>query len=93
MHSPHSEHLEAAYQILKYLKSSLGKGLFFKKGGQQTIEAYIDADWAGSIINRKSTLGYCTYVWGNLVIWRSKKQNVVARSSAEAEYKAMAGGV
>ncbi|RVX13764.1 Retrovirus-related Pol polyprotein from transposon TNT 1-94 [Vitis vinifera] len=34
--------------------------------------------------------GYCSFVWGNLVTWRSKKQSVVARSSAEAEFRAMA---
>ncbi|KAK2981314.1 hypothetical protein RJ640_007015 [Escallonia rubra] len=43
--------------------------------------------------HRKSTSGYCTFVWGNLVTWRSKKQSVVARSSAEAEYRAMAHGI
>lgn len=59
----------------------------------RSVEACIDADWAGSITNRKSTTGYCTFVWGNLVTWRSKKQNVVARSSAEAESRAMANGV
>ena len=39
--------------------------------------------------DRKSTSGYCTYVGGNLVTWRSKKQNVISRFSAEAEYRAM----
>ena len=43
--------------------------------------------------DRRSTSGYCTFVGGNLVTWRSKKQNVVARSSAEAEFRAMAQGV
>ena len=38
-------------------------------------------------------MGYCTFVWGNLVTRKSKKQSVVARSSAEAEYQAMAHGV
>ncbi|KAL0342597.1 UNVERIFIED_CONTAM: Retrovirus-related Pol polyprotein from transposon RE1 [Sesamum calycinum] len=40
--------------------------------------------------DRKSTSGYCTYVEGNLVTWHSKKQTTVARSSVEAEYRAMA---
>ena len=69
------------------------KGLFFKKGDQRTIEAYTNVDWAGSITNRRSTSGYYTFVWGYLVTWRSKKQSVVARSSAEAEHRAMAHGV
>ncbi|KAM2732340.1 hypothetical protein EV2_035909 [Malus domestica] len=52
------------------------------------IKGYTDADWAGNITDRRSTSGYFTFVGGNLVTWRSKKQNVVARSTAEAEYRA-----
>jgi hypothetical protein len=91
MHSRNAIHLEAAYWILRYLKSTPGKGLLFQKTTQQNIEAYTDVNWAGSVIDRRSTSGYCTYVWGNMVTWRSKKQNVIARSSAE--YRAMANGV
>ncbi|TYK25850.1 reverse transcriptase [Cucumis melo var. makuwa] len=36
---------------------------------------------------------YCTFVWGNLITWRSKKQSVVARNSAEAKYQAMSLGI
>ncbi|KAL6324290.1 hypothetical protein AAG906_007400 [Vitis piasezkii] len=43
---------------------------------------YIDVDWAGAVDDRRSTSGYFTFVGGNLVTWKSKKQNVVARSSA-----------
>ncbi|KAL0288861.1 UNVERIFIED_CONTAM: Retrovirus-related Pol polyprotein from transposon RE1 [Sesamum angustifolium] len=53
-------------------------------------KAYYDVDYAGSKDDRKSTFGYYTYVGGNLVTWSSKKQTTVARSSAEAEYQAMA---
>ncbi|GJX06513.1 putative RNA-directed DNA polymerase [Tanacetum coccineum] len=47
---------------------------------------YTDADWAGDRTDGKSTSGYFTFVGGNLVTWRSKKQKVVSRSSAEAEF-------
>lgn len=93
MHSPEEEHLEAVYRILRYLKRTPGKGLLFKKGGEIQVEAYTDADWAGSTIDRRSTSGMCTFVGGNLVTWRSKKQSVVSRSSAEAEYRAVALGM
>lgn len=43
--------------------------------------------------DRRSTSGYCTFVWGNLVTWRSKKQPVVSRSSAEAEFRALSQGI
>ncbi|KAH9770615.1 cyclic nucleotide-gated ion channel 1 [Citrus sinensis] len=49
-------------------------------------------NWAESASDRRSTLGYFTFVGGNLVTWRSKKQHVVARSSAEAEYRGIALG-
>ncbi|RVW27735.1 Retrovirus-related Pol polyprotein from transposon RE2 [Vitis vinifera] len=60
---------------------------------KKEIEIFSDADWAGSVTDRRSTSGYCSFVWGNLVTWRSKKQSVVARSSAEAEFRAMAQGI
>jgi hypothetical protein len=50
---------------------------------------YTDADWVGCQDDRISTSGHCAFVGGNLVSWRSKKQNIVARSTAEAEYRAM----
>ena len=93
MHSPKEVHLQAAYQVLQYLKGTPGKGILFKRNGSLILEAYMDADYAGSLIDRKSTSGYCTFLGRNLVTWRSKKQNVVARSTAEAEFRVMAQGV
>lgn len=93
MNNPTEEHMTAVYRILRYLKMTPGKGLLFRKTTKREVELYSDADWAGSITDRRSTSGYCTYVWGNLTTWRSKKQAVVARSSAEAEFRAMAHGI
>ncbi|RVW12946.1 Retrovirus-related Pol polyprotein from transposon RE2 [Vitis vinifera] len=72
---------------------SVSVGLFFQRTTKKEIEIFSDADWAGSVTDRRSTSGYCSFVWGNLVTWRSKKQSVVARSSAEAEFRAMAQGI
>ncbi|RVX18952.1 Retrovirus-related Pol polyprotein from transposon RE1 [Vitis vinifera] len=93
MHDPREPHLQAAYRVLHYLKGNPGKGILFKKNNTLALEAYIDADYAGSLVDRRSTIGYCTFLGGNLVTWRSKKQNVVAKSSAESEFRAIAQGL
>ncbi|WKA05210.1 hypothetical protein VitviT2T_023189 [Vitis vinifera] len=93
MHDPKKPHLQAAYRVLHYLKGNLGKGILFKKNNTLALEAYTDADYAGSLVDRRSTIGYCTFLVGNLVTWKSKKQNVVARSSAELEFRFIAQGL
>ena len=65
----------------------------FKNNERRNIEVYVDVDWSGSINDRSSTLGYCSYVWGNLMTWRSKKQAVVARSSPEAKLRSTTLGI
>ena len=93
MHAPSEEHMEAVYRILRYLKSASGKGLLFSKNGISNIEGYTDSDWAGDQTTIRSTFGYFTFVEGNIVTWKSKKQKVVARSSAEAEFQGTVHGV
>jgi len=57
------------------------------------IKGFTDADYVGSFINRRSTSEYCVFLSGNLVSWRSRKQNIVAKSNAEAEFRVMALGL
>jgi hypothetical protein len=90
MHDPRIGHMEVVYRILRYLKGTPGRGLWFRKNEHLNLEGYCDVDWASSRDDRRSTSSYCVFVGGNLVSWRSKKQAVVARSTAEAEYRAIA---
>jgi len=90
MHAPREPHRALIKRILRYVKGTLSSGLHIGTGSIQTLTAYSDADWAGCPDSRRSTSGFCVYLGDNLVSWSSKRQTTVSRSSAEAEYRAVA---
>ncbi|KAK9207149.1 hypothetical protein WN943_017434 [Citrus x changshan-huyou] len=88
--APTSLHWQACKRVLRYLQSTTHFGLQFFKSGSPSFIAYSDADWGSDPDDRRSVGGYCVYLGSNLVSWSSKKQNIVSRSSAESEYRALA---
>nr|CAE05417.1 OSJNBa0035I04.5 [Oryza sativa Japonica Group]CAE05956.3 OSJNBb0088C09.15 [Oryza sativa Japonica Group] len=93
MHDPHEPHLALVKRIMRYIKGSLSAGLHIGTGPVGSLTAYSDADWAGCPDSRRSTSGYCIFLGDNLVSWSSKRQTTVSRSSAEAEYRAVAHAI
>jgi hypothetical protein len=90
MHKPTVIHWQSAKRLLRYLKQTLHFGLQIYRSSCNTLQAFSDADWAGSRDDRRSTGSFCIFLGNNLISWSCRKQATVARSSTEAEYKALA---
>jgi histone deacetylase 1/2 len=67
-------------------------GFHITRGSSFALHGFTDADWVGSIDDRKSTGGYLVFFGQTPISWKSGKQRTVARSSTEAKYKALADG-
>ncbi|XP_021596650.1 uncharacterized mitochondrial protein AtMg00810-like [Manihot esculenta] len=88
--NPRKSHWDAACHVLRYLKTYLAKGLYFSATSNlSNISAYCDADWATCSFSRQSVTGFCVFLGGSLISWKTKKQKIVSKSFAEAEYRSM----
>ncbi|KAK1677279.1 hypothetical protein QYE76_038127 [Lolium multiflorum] len=93
MHAPRTSHLALVKRVLRYVRGTMDFGLHLLASSSTSLTAYSDADWAGCPDSRRSTSGYCIYYGDSLISWSSKRQTTVSRSSAEAEYRAVAHAV
>jgi hypothetical protein len=84
--TPKETHVMEVKRIFRYLKGTKDYGLWYPKGNDLSLVAYTDADWAGSVDDRRSTSGATFYLGDCLVSWLSKKQSSVSLSTTEAEY-------
>ena len=83
--SPHHIHWIGAKNLLRYLWGTINHGLRYTARSMR-LHGYTDADWAGSVVDRKST-SRCFFTLGSASIsWMSRKQKSVALSAAEVEY-------
>jgi hypothetical protein len=79
-------HVLSVKRIFIYLKGAEEFGLWYPKGKDISLIAYIDADWTGCIDDRRGSSGATFYLGECLVSWLSKKQSSISLSTAEVEY-------
>jgi transposase InsO family protein len=88
--NPSQTDFNEAKRVLRYLKGTIHMKLAVSRSeGDQELHCYVDADWAEDATDRKSNSGYLFHLNGGIVSWTSRKQTIVALSTAEAEYEAM----
>ncbi|XP_068504126.1 uncharacterized mitochondrial protein AtMg00810-like [Phaseolus vulgaris] len=90
VYAPTNIHSQEALHVLKYLKASPRAGLFLHNNTPIQIKAYNDSNWATCPKTRKSITSFCIYLGETLISWKSKKQQMISRSSSEVEYGALA---
>ncbi|GJS15877.1 putative ribonuclease H-like domain-containing protein [Tanacetum coccineum] len=88
--TPKTSHLHAVKRIFRYLKGQPKLGLWYPRDSSFDLEAFSDSDYAGASLDRKSTTGGCQFLGKRLISWQCKKQTIVANSTTEAEYVAVA---
>jgi hypothetical protein len=86
--APKDYYLKAVKRIIRYLVLIPNLGLWYPKGSHFDLLGYLDADYTGCKVDRKSTSWICQFLGRSFVSWSSKKQNFIALSTAEAEYVA-----
>ena len=84
----HTEYMQAAKRILRYLRGTIDMKITYQ-AAKNSMNGYVDADWGGNALDRKSFTGLIFFVNGFPISWESRKQSCVALSSTEAEYMAM----
>ena len=86
---PQRHHLLALHRIIRYLKGTSDRELFFPSNTTLTLKAFSDADYAGCIDTHWSTTGWCVFLGASPISWKCKKQERVSKSSTEAKYRSM----
>jgi hypothetical protein len=83
---PRRVHLVAAKHVMRYLKGTVNYGLSYDVDHDFTLSGYTDADWAGSVADKKITYECCFSLGSAMISWQSRKQSIISLSTVKSEY-------
>nr|KYP36800.1 Copia protein [Cajanus cajan] len=90
MQNPLQAHWDAALRVVRYLKGHPGQGIILQSNCDLQLYGWCDSDWASCPLPRRSLTGWIVFLGQSPISWKTKKQHIVSRSTAEAEYHSMA---
>ena len=91
MANPGREHWNAVKWIFRYLRGTVEHEILFSRQSEtNSVIGYVDADYAGDVDDRRYTTGYLFTLSRRLICWKSTLQSIIAMSTTEAEYMAVA---
>jgi len=87
--------MQAVKRVFQYLCRTSHYGLEFQANNSNYALpiVYVDSDWGGDCMDRKSILGFAVLSDGGAISWGSKKQTLVLLSTIEAEFIAASTAV
>ncbi|RFU25060.1 hypothetical protein B7463_g11276, partial [Scytalidium lignicola] len=96
--APTVRHMNAGLRVVRYLNGTVNKELYIGTDKDRNgpgepmgarIQGYSDADYAGDLLDRRSTTGHIFLLNGGPISWTSTKQRCMATSTTESEYVAL----
>jgi len=89
MKDPADFHIEAVKNLMRYIRSTITHRIKYNKGVNPILLLHSDTDWAGQLVDRKSTSGSAGMLYNRVITWLNKVQRSVATSNTESEYLIM----
>ena len=76
----------------RYLKGTQSHVLLVRPMSVELV-GYADSNWGNDVVDRKSTTGALLQLGGCVIVWKTRKQNMVALSTSKAEFVAASDAV
>ena len=86
MHCASVVHFQAAKRIVRYIRGNVNYGIKLTYYSDLKFNGFSGSDWAGSVDDMRSTIGFCFSIGSGIFSWCSRKQEIIAQSIAKNEF-------